>query len=132
MAQNHLKGCNCPKCTCSKIEDEVICFLVKNNISFEHRIHFEWLGRKHLDFYLPDYKVGIECQGIEHFEPRNFFGGNDDYISTNKRDKEKKELCATNGIKLIYYTNLKNYYSFLGENLIKNENLLLEEIKKTT
>jgi hypothetical protein len=81
---------------------------------------------------LPDYKVGIECQGIEHFEPRNFFGGNDDYISTNKRDKEKKELCATNGIKLIYYTNLKNYHSFLGENLIKNENLLLEEIKKRT
>lgn len=27
-----------------------------------------------LDFYLPDYNVGIECQGIQHIMPINFGG----------------------------------------------------------
>lgn len=130
IAQNHLKGCNCPKCACSKIEDEVMRFLVKNNFSFTHRAHFEWLGKKHLDFYLPDYNVAIECQGIEHFESHDFFGGRNVFLNTNERDKEKKELCTTNNIKLIYYTNLKKYNSFLGEKLIKNNEDLIKAIKE--
>jgi len=128
IAQNHLKGCNCPKCTCSKIEDEVMRFLNKHNISFEHRMQFKWLGKKHLDFYLPDYNVAIECQGIEHFEPRDFFGGANDFKNTIIRDKEKKILCNNNKVKLLYYSNLKNYNTFLNETLIKNENDLIKII----
>ncbi len=128
IAQNHLKGCNCPKCTCSKIENEVIRFLNKNKISFEHRMQFEWLGKKHLDFYLPDFNIAIECQGIEHFEPRDYFGGNDDFKITNKRDNEKKYLCDKNKVKILYYTNLKKYNTFLNEPLIKNECDLLKVI----
>jgi len=128
IAQNHLKGCNCPKCTCSKIEDEVMRFLNKNNILFEHRMQFEWLGKKHLDFYLPDYNIAIECQGIEHFEPHDFFGGIYDFKKTIIRDKEKKKLCNDNKVKLVYYTNLKKYTTFLNEALIKNEKDLIDRI----
>jgi hypothetical protein len=91
-------------------------------------MQFEWLGKKHLDFYLPDYNIAIECQGIEHFEPHDFFGGIYDFKKTIIRDKEKKKLCNDNKVKLVYYTNLKKYTTFLNEALIKNEKDLIDRI----
>ena len=49
-------------------------FLLTENIVFEHRKHFEWLGQQHLDFYLPEFNIAIECQGEQHYEPVDFAG----------------------------------------------------------
>ena len=38
-------------------------FLNKKHIIFEKQKRFNWLGRQSLDFYLPKYNIGIECQG---------------------------------------------------------------------
>lgn len=128
LPTNHLKGCNCPKCACSKIEDKIIQLLNKHNIKFKHREHFDWLGKQHLDFYLPDYNMAIECQGRQHFKPISVFGGEHDFISIVERDKIKNKACKENNVKLIYYTNIKEYNSFLGEELIKEESDLLNKI----
>lgn len=39
------------------------------NIKYERYKKFSWLKKQNLDFYLPDYNIAIECQGIQHFEP---------------------------------------------------------------
>ena len=99
---NHLKGNGCPNCKKSKLENLLAFYLLKNNISFTFNKKFEWLRNKNpmsLDFYLPDYNIGIECQGEQHLvEGRNF---------TNKsqlsNDLLKNKLCEENGVKLLYF-----------------------------
>ena len=56
-----------------------------------------------MDFYLPDYNIAIECQGIQHFEPCEYFGGTEGFKKQIKRDKIKKELCNVNNIRLLFY-----------------------------
>lgn len=82
-----------------------------------------------LDFYLPDYDIGIECQGRQHFIPADAFGGKMGFEDTVTRDKTKKRLCEENGIKLLYFTELKKYDTFMGEKLVKTNNDLIRIIQ---
>ena len=113
IAQSHLNGHGCPKCQSSHLEEEIKSFLNDNDIEFEQQKTFEWLKLKnhlYLDFYLPKYNKAIECQGIQHFKPVNFFGGEECFIKTIERDNIKQKLCENNGIKIIYFTNKINCY----------------------
>lgn len=106
---NHLHGKGCPKCKQSFLEKEVMQMLNKNNIIFECEKKFNWLKYEQplrLDFYLPNYNIAIECQGLQHFEPNEHFGGNEEYIKVVERDKIKYNLCKKNNIKLYYYSNI--------------------------
>lgn len=112
IAQSHLNGHGCPKCQSSHLEEEIKSFLNDNDIEFEQQKTFEWLKLKnhlYLDFYLPKYNKAIECQGIQHFKPVDFFGGEEYFIKTIERDNIKQKLCENNGIKIIYFTNKNNY-----------------------
>lgn len=123
---------SCPKCKTYKLEDEVENILNENNISFEKQKKFNWLKYKSnlsLDFYLPQYNVAIECQGIQHFEINDFFGGKVAFDEQHKRDIEKFNLCKENGIEILYFTKLNKYNSFLNENLIKNKIDLIKIIE---
>ena len=61
----------------------------------------EWLQKQSLDIYIPEYKIGIEYQGIQHYEEVGVFSGMDGLMETQKRDKIKKEKCESNGVTLI-------------------------------
>ena len=116
----HLSGNGCPKCNLSHLERSVMNYLDEVGIFYEYQKRFDWLGRQSLDFYLPDYKVGIECQGEQHFFPVDFAGKGVEWACKefNKlisRDKRKKELCEKHGIKLLYFSNVPKYDTFLGE-----------------
>jgi len=63
----------------------------------------KWLGRQHLDIFIPEKNIAIEYHGKQHFEPVDFFGGWEGLYQTQKRDKKKYELCLKNGITLIYF-----------------------------
>lgn len=111
IAQSHLNGHGCQKCQTSHLEKEIKSFLNDNKIEFEQQKTFEWLKYKnhlYLDFYLPKYNIAIECQGIQHFKPVDFFGGEECFIKTIERDDIKQRLCENNGIKIIYFTNKSN------------------------
>lgn len=116
-------------CSCSenfkrsKLEKSLIELFEKNNIVYLFNHSFEWLkqgcGKLSLDFYLPQRNIAIECQGIQHFEPRDF--GNHNRVLTETkfheqqhRDLRKKQLCKENNIKLIYYLE-KKYEKFMKE-----------------
>ena len=62
----------------------------------------KFLGKQHLDIFIPYLEVGIEYQGKQHFEPVDYFGGEETFLQTIERDKRKKTLCEENGIRLIY------------------------------
>lgn len=73
--RHHLQGQGCPKCNASHMESEIRGILQENKINFEEQKKFDWLGLQRLDFYLSDYYIAIECQGKQHFEPIEHFGG---------------------------------------------------------
>ena len=129
IAEHHLNGCGCPICKESSMERELRLFLNENNIEYEIQKTFKWLGKQRLDFYLPQYNVAIECQGIQHFsfkENSKLFNKNT-YEICVKRDNIKREKCDENGVKLLYYSNLGIEYPY---HVFENKEELLVEIKK--
>lgn len=99
---SHLRGRGCPKCRQSHLEKLFYNKLTENNIEFETQKRFDWLGLQSLDFYLPKYNIGIECQGKQHFIEKERFGGKDGLNKIKERDIKKHKKCKENNIKLIY------------------------------
>lgn len=67
-----------------------------------HHASPKWLGRQHLDIYFPKLNIGIEYQGAQHYEPIEFFGGQEAFEKTVARDEKKKQLCEKHNCLLIY------------------------------
>ena len=60
-----------------------------------------WLGRQHLDVWIPMLNIAIEYQGQQHDKPIEFFGGVEAFEKGLKRDKLKKKKCLENKVNLI-------------------------------
>lgn len=125
---NHLFGAGCPTCPQSNMEGEMRQFLINHNIAFEQEKGFIWLKYKRkmfLDFYLPQYNIAIECQGLQHFNAVDLFGGEDFFNTTMERDQAKYELCKQHGITVLYYSNAAIDYPY---HVFENYNDLLNAI----
>lgn len=125
---DHLTGKQgCPKCLMSKSEEEIYNFLNDNRIDFIYQASkkdFKWLGKQRIDFFLPKYNIAIECQGIQHFKSKDFFGGEEGLKTILKLDERKRKLCLENNIKTIYYANFQ--YNFPYFVFTEKDNLLKE------
>ena len=120
---DHLRGYGCNKCKMSHLENEVLELLTKNYINFEYDVkNLKFLNGLTLDFYLLEYKIGIECQGIQHFKDCRMFKSE----KVIERDNIKRKLCLENGVKLLYYSNLKIDYPY---EVITDINNLLKVIE---
>lgn len=82
-----------------------------------------WLGRQHLDIYMPKLNIGIEYQGAQHYEPIEFFGGQEAFEKTIERDERKKQLCEKHKCHLIYVDKGYDLTEIISE---------IEKIKNTT
>jgi hypothetical protein len=101
---NHLKGVGCPICKESKGENNIRLLLLENNIKFIPQHKFNECRNKlplPFDFYLPDYNTCIEFNGIQHYKPIEFFGGEKYLIDVKLNDVIKKKYCDKNNINLI-------------------------------
>ena len=101
---------NCTKCNKTILEDKIFDFLKKENIDFIYQCKnadLNWLNRFSLDFFLKDYNIAIECQGRQHFESVQAFGGEEEFNKILDRDKRKKALCKEHNIQLIYFLDEK-------------------------
>lgn len=88
---------------------EILVDKMLNEYSIEHisEKYFDFMGLKRCDFYLPDYKVIIECQGEQHFnEYKNNYFGDFDYTINN--DIKKYNEAIEHNIQVFYYTTKKN------------------------
>ena len=132
----HLSGHGCPICNESHLEKTMKNILLENNIEFEQQKKFIWLGRQTLDFYLPQYNIGIECQGGQHFQAVEHFGGEKEFQKLLRRDKIKKQKCDTNNLKLFYVVDDINKIKLKGCALKKiykvlyDLNVISEKINK--
>ena len=95
ISNNHLTGQGCPNCNSSKGELFISQFLKENKIEFKEQHSFEGLKMKKnlkCDFFLPKHNVVIEFNGIQHYEPREQFGGEIGLMRTQKSDNLKLEF----------------------------------------
>jgi len=100
---NHYKGKGCPVCKESKGEKAIAHYLDNKNIQYirEHRFdNCKNIQALPFDFYLPEYNILIEFDGIQHFSS-NFFGGENGLKYRKQNDKIKNQYCINNNIKLI-------------------------------
>jgi len=63
----------------------------------------DFLQGLEIDIFIKELKVGIEYQGIQHFEPVDYWGGIDALQKLKVRDKKKKEICDSLGIPIVYF-----------------------------
>lgn len=110
---NILRGTGCPVCNESHGERTVRNYLTDMCISFkeQHTFH-DCKNIKVLpfDFYLPQYNMCIEYDGIQHFKPVDAFGGQSYFDKVMKHDAIKTNYCAKNNIVLLrvrYDENVK-------------------------
>ena len=75
------------------------------------------------DFYLPNYNICIEYDGIQHFKPIDYFGGERGLRIRQTHDMRKNKYCLRNNIKLIRikYSDISNIKKLLAENLLVND-----------
>lgn len=66
-----------------------------------YQFHAPWLEKLSLDVYIPSINLGIEYQGKQHYEPVEYFGGEEHFQIQQANDKKKKKLCKLNGVKLL-------------------------------
>ena len=86
------------------ISETDLFYKLKNkltNIDLIHHGKPKWLGKQHVDIWIPKYKIGIEYQGKQHFKPVDFFGGKEGFIKNIERDKRKRNLFLQNDSILI-------------------------------
>ena len=115
----------CPTCDFySKGEQLTANYLNEFQIKYIPQYKFD--DCKHIkqllfDFYLPDMNVCIEYNGLQHYQPCDMFGGEEQFKTQQIRDNIKRQYCKDNGIKLIEipytYNTKEKIEAYLKENM---------------
>lgn len=111
-----------------EVEEKLKAYCVR----YMKQMTFPWLRHKRemkIDFYLPDYRVGLEIQGMQHFEKDGFYSNDGDM----ERDTLKFELCKRHGIDIMYYADKASVIDRvkdkkLVEDVYYDSNLLIRDI----
>lgn len=93
-----------------------------------------------MDVFIPSINVGIEYQGLQHYEEIDFFGGKTSLEERKKLDEIKKQKCSEQGIKLIEWkydldVNIQSFIDIFKANGISlpdtyDENIDIAAVKK--
>jgi predicted nucleic acid-binding Zn-ribbon protein len=111
-----LRGKGCPFCNESEGERLVKKYLRDNNIEYQLEFTFDDLKAKkklRFDFAIKnneDLLFLIEYDGIQHFQPKDYFGGYKRFRKSKARDRIKNYYCKNNDIPLLrinYFTKHK-------------------------
>lgn len=99
-----LRVSGCPSCAESKGESEIRGYLISKGVDFDFQKTFPDCKRDRplaFDFYVPSYNLLIEYDGKQHFEPIEFFGGEEGFKDQIERDRIKNNYAKNKGINLI-------------------------------
>lgn len=99
-------GSGCPICNQSKGESVVYNYLINKGINFEQQKQFpNLLGLSGFpllyDFYIPSKNLLIEVNGLQHYSPVKYFGGEKKFKTQKEHDKRKRLYAQNNGYKLL-------------------------------
>lgn len=129
FTSGHTKSCGCLRTEKNSSAEMLVKKILNNNDVYylpEHTFD-DCIGvngwKLRFDFYLPDYKLAIECDGEQHFHPVAFYGGVEKFETLQANDKIKNEYCENKSILLLRlpYTEKDEDYSNIILNYIKQE-----------
>lgn len=100
---------------------ETLLYKIVKQIFCDYDVVFHYrpsiLEGLELDIFVNGLNIGIEYQGVQHFIPVDFWGGERALIKTQEHDLKKRKLCEQNGITLIYFY----YTDEIDEKLVRNK-----------
>lgn len=102
LTTEHTMSCGC--LNKSKGEMYIEEILNNNNISYVTQKRFDDcknIKSLPFDFYLPNNNICLEYDGIQHYKPIEYWGGEKRFIERKNNDLIKDKYCEENGIKLI-------------------------------
>lgn len=78
----------------------------EKQISYEYQKSFPDLigvndGLLSYDFWLPDKNILLELNGLQHYKPVDWFGGDEGFHKQQIHDKRKVDFAVKNGLRLI-------------------------------
>jgi len=103
----------------SWVNETTLYYIIKNIYKDMHVIHHyrpDFLNGMEYDIYIKELSIGVEYQGIQHFEPVEIWGGEKAFAKQKARDEIKLKLSKENNIGLIYF----NYDEDITHSLVKN------------
>lgn len=124
---NDLRNGYVTSCGCkvnSKGEAIVKSYLDSLRLQFEQHISFEDClnfdgNRLNFDFYVPIYNLLIECNGIQHYESIDFFGGDERFNKQRLHDKLKEEYAIKNNFNYLVIDCRKDNLKYVNDILNK-------------
>ena len=111
----HLNGQECPRCKQSHGEKKIRIYLENNNTVFEEQKKFKNLGNLSYDFFIPEKKLLIEYNGIQHYKVVDFFGGEKQFRLQKHHDWLKRKFARDNNYNLL--TISYKDYNIIEKNL---------------
>lgn len=107
LTSGHTKSCGCLRSDKNSLSEKFVRkYLSTIGAEYEAERTFDdcigvngWKLR--FDFFLPDYSMTIECDGMQHYRPIEYFGGQDKFDVLSANDKVKNEYCERNDILLL-------------------------------
>jgi len=105
----------------SRLQDLFKLFITEwfPNLEIKENYRPIWLNGLELDFFVPEWYIGFEVQGIQHFEwCPNLQCNLNDFLRQKENDQLKVNLCDKNHVTLIYIT----YKGDTIDNAIKRVN----------
>lgn len=100
-----MHGQGCPRCKKSHGEWKIRKYLQTRNFVFQEQYLIKTKAGRNLklDFYLEEdnKKYAIEYNGIQHYQPVDWFNGVQGFNTQCERDKDKAQYCKENNITLI-------------------------------
>ena len=134
-----LRGTGCSKCADkakNKNQDSLTQYFKDHLLGVEllSNHHPEFLKTKQnpkgleLDFYWPDLQIALELDGAQHYEPVDYWGGQETFERVQANDRRKNQLCKKNGVHLIRVDGRKFYHRLIEEKRAEMFNEMLTEI----
>jgi len=106
--------------------NHIVSLFGKDNVIFHYRP--DWLQGLEIDIFIPQISLGIEYQGIQHYQPQKHWGGKEAFTKRRLSDLRKKNICIENNINLIYF----RYDEALEINIVKERLKYYLEINNTS
>lgn len=124
IPNNFLNGKRCPFCTNTPKGEVIITKLLDTlSINYEYQKTFDDLKDKSClsyDFYLPDQNILIEYQGIQHYQPIDYYGGEAKFKTQQKHDQIKLDYAKEHGYNLIAVPYTEDSLSKIKKYLVKH------------
>ena len=120
---NFLQGYRCPYCNSPKGEVAINKILKLLGVKFEYQKSFDDLKDTQplsYDFYIPSQHILIEYQGIQHYEPIDYFGGKTKFKVQQKHDKMKSDYAKIHNYKLIAVPYTEDTFSKIKKYLLQH------------